>query len=390
MRATVDVGTLPDMGDAPAFATVLESDREIVLDRTMQWDASGYGSHAETSLASPRTRWYLAEGATHSGFALFYLLQNPNPVPAEVRVTYLLPSGPPLVRSYVVDPTSRLNIWVNQIPELAATDVSAVIEVTNGRPIVVERAMYLSRGGQVFGAGHASAGVAEPGTTWFLAEGATGAYFDLFLLLANPDATREAQVDVTYLLPDGSTRAKRYAVAPQTRFTIWVDEEVFPGQGKALADTAVSAAVASVNGVPIVVERAMWWPGPSSTWVEAHNSAGARRSGTRWALADGEDGGAANTETYILIANVWTQPGVVRVTLVFEDGTTDAATMAVAATSRLNVSVHDEFPSARGRRFGALVESLDGTPIVVERAMYSDSAGQRWAAGSNALATRLP
>jgi hypothetical protein len=49
------------------------------------------------------------------------------------------------------------------------------------------------------------------------------------------------------------------------------------------------------------------------------------------------------------------------------------------------------FPQAAGTRFGAMVESLGETPaqIVVERALYWDAAGQRWAAGTNALATRL-
>ena len=38
-----------------------------------------------------------------------------------------------------------------------------------------------------------------------------------------------------------------------------------------------------------------------------------------------------------------------------------------------------------------LVESIGATPaqIVVERAMYSDAGGVRWAAGTNALATKL-
>lgn len=389
-RATVDVGSLPGLAGTPAFATILEADTDVVLDRTMQWDASGYGSHAETAIERPGTRWYLAEGATHSGFSLFYLLQNPNPVPAEVRVTYLLPQGPPLVRQYVVEATSRLNVWVNQIPELASTDVSAVIEVTNGRPIVVERAMYLSRNGRVFDAGHASAGVPTPSASWFLAEGATGPYFDLFVLLANPDPSATALVDVTYLRPDGSIRTKRYPVAPQSRFTIWVDEEVFPGEGKAMADTAVSLSVSSFNGVPIVVERAMWWPGPSSTWHEAHNSAGTVATGRTWALADGEDGGAANAETYILIANVSSASGTARVTLAFEDGSTATRTFALAPTSRFNVNVRASFPEATGRRFGAIVESVGtGVPLVVERAMYADSEGVRWAAGTNATGTIL-
>ena len=62
--------------------------------------------------------------------------------------------------------------------------------------------MYLSRGGQLFGAGHASAGVADARTTWFLAEGATGSFFDEFVLIANPTGS-VASVRITYLLPGG-------------------------------------------------------------------------------------------------------------------------------------------------------------------------------------------
>ena len=46
--------------------------------------------------------------------------------------------------------------------------------------------MYLDAPGQGFAAGHESAGVTAPATQWFLAEGATGAFFDLFVLVANP------------------------------------------------------------------------------------------------------------------------------------------------------------------------------------------------------------
>ncbi len=43
------------------------------------------------------------------------------------------------------------------------------------------------------------------------------------------------------------------------------------------------------------------------------------------------------------------------------------------------------------QRFGALVESIGATPqpIVVERSMYTNAGGVIWAAGTNALATRL-
>ncbi len=243
---------LPVVGSAE-FSTVVESDTPVVADRTMSWSvADAYGAHSETAVASPALTWYLAEGATHSGFNLFYLLQNPNAAEALVRVRYLRPSGGPLVKSYILPPTSRTNIWVNfeQLPEgsanlaLADTDVSAVFEVLNGQPVTVERAMYLDLPGQPFGAGHGGAGVTEPATEWFLAEGATGPYFDLFVLIANP-GTSDALLEATYLLPDGTTVVKPYTVAANSRFNIWVDRE-----GGRLTDTAVSTAIRSTAGGP--------------------------------------------------------------------------------------------------------------------------------------------
>lgn len=381
-RVTLDVKDVPGMTSAE-FSTIVESDREVVVDRTMSWDVGGYGSHAETGIAAPAVRWYLAEGATHSGFELFYLVQNPNDETIDVQVTFLLPTGTPVEKAYAVPPNSRFTIWVDLAdPRLASTDVSAVVAAN--RPILVERAMYLSTPGRMFDAGHASAAT-TPSTEWFLAEGATGAFFDLFVLLANPSPT-DAAVSVSYLLPDGSAVQKPYTVRANSRFTIWVDQE-----DRRLADTAVSTVVTSTNGVPIVVERSMWWPGPTAaTWAEAHNSAGLTTTGRRWALAEGEVGGAFGTETYILIANRGSAD-TARVTLYFEDGSNVSKDIPLPAGSRTSVAVAFEFPTAEGKRFATIVESLGATPqIAVERAVYSNAGGVFWAAGTNAVATKLP
>jgi hypothetical protein len=102
-------------------------------------------------------------------------------------------------------------------------------------------------------------------------------------------------------------------------------------------------------------------------------------------------GGPTAVETYILIANTSPVAGEALVTLLFEDGTSAHRTYALPARSRTNVPVKYDFTVAEGRRFGAIVESLGEAPvaIVVERAMYSDAEGVHWAAGNNALATRL-
>jgi hypothetical protein len=227
--------------------------------------------------------------------------------------------------------------------------------------------------------------VTAPSTNWFLAEGNTGNYFDLFILIANPN-NQAATVTARYLLESGAVITKDYQVGPNSRFNIWVDFE-----DPRLADAAISTTVTSTNGVPIIVERTMWWPGSVATWQEAHNSAGATTTGTMWALAEGASGGTDGAETYILVANTSAAAGRAKVTLLFEDGPAAERTFDLAPTSRTNVAVAAEFPEAAGRRFGAIVESLGETPaqIVVERAVYTSAGGVRWAAGTNALGTRL-
>ncbi len=392
-RATVRVKDVPGMATAE-FATVVESDVPLVVDRTMSWDGRGYGSHSETSLPAPATRWYLAEGSTKWKFDLYYLLQNPSLTDdAEVTVTYMLPGGAaPIVEQHTVPKNGRYNIYVDQRPGLAETDVSAAFEVTNGVPILVERAMYVTDAGRLFDAGHDAAAITAPAPRWFLAEGATLGVFDTFILLSNPNST-STTVRLTYLLEDGRTFFQERTLPANSRDNVWTNYESFPDQtaGLPLSNTGFSTVVESLDPLaPIIVERSMWWP--QGAWTEGHDSAGATSSGVTWVLADGEEGGARHVSTWVLIANTSSYPGEARVTLLYEDGTTEALTYSLAANSHTTVS-GASFSRSAGRRFAVLVESVPvggGAPaqVVVERAMYSDANGQWWAAGSNAVATK--
>jgi hypothetical protein len=247
----------------------------------------------------------------------------------------------------------------------------------------------------VFAAGHASAGVTAAATSWFLAEGATGDFFDMFVLLADPTTTA-ADVEVRYLLTTGEVLTKSYTVAPESRRTIYVDGETFPGLGQALVNTTLSCAITST--VPIVVERSMWFPGPAVSpnfWTEAHNSTGTTSTATRWVLADGESGGRRDTQTFVLIANTSSTPGRVRLTLLPESSTlqgTATTTVDVPPNSRTTVPLHAIAGFTNGR-YGVLVESIETAPLaqlVVERAMYWNAGGEIWAAGTNLLATPVP
>jgi hypothetical protein len=384
-----------------SFATLVESDQVVVVDRTVTW-GGGYGSSAETAVESPASTWYLAEGSTGGPFDVFYLLQNPNSAAVTAQVTYLRPGGAaPLIKTYTVPARGRLTIWVDdeafpvgsgQQKLLAATDVSGIVQVTSGGPIIVERSMYLSRADQPFAAGHDAAGVTQLNTDWFLAEGATGSFFDMYVLIANPNAA-QATVHVTYLLTSGLPLTKDYVVPANSRFTIFVDDEELPsGSGQhPLQNVTLSTALHSDQ--PIVVERAMWWP--SGNWYEAHDVAGSTETGTKWAVAEGEQGGSFNTHTYVLIANVGDAAATVSVKAVLEDGTVlTLPSVSIPAKSRSTVELADNpplFTGVNGKRFGVIVESIGTSPqpIVVERSMYSDYAGQFWAAGTAALGNCL-
>jgi len=395
-RTSFDPATLPEL-NGTSYSSVIESDLPLGVDRRMEWDATGYGSHLETGIVAPSTSWYFAEGSTSGDFALFYLLQNPQATAVTATVRFLRPSGAPIERTFTLPASSRTTIPVDDLgAQFASTDLSA--SITASAPIVAERAMYLSRNGRPFSAGHESAGVTAPATTWFLAEGATGTFFDLFVLIANP-GTLDATVEVEYLLPGGGTLTRSRTIPAGARVTIWVDDEELPiGSGqKPLANTAVSTTVRSTNAVPIVVERSMWWPGPALTadyWYEAHNSPGATSTATRWVIGGGQTGGPATAETYVLIANPTTTAGRARVTIYPSEATTNPLFYDVdlPAKSRTNVPIAGTFFLTGEQQVGIVVESLGLTPvpIVVEHATYSSPGGVTWAAGGNALAAPLP
>ena len=142
--------------------------------------------------------------------------------------------------------------------------------------------MYLDLPGQMFGAGHESAGVTAPATEWFLAEGATGPYFDLFVLIANPGQRRRAgRGDV----PAARRHDKPHTVAANSRFNIWVDcEDARLADTRGVDDVRSHERRADHRRAGDVVAGE---PG----WYEAHNSPGATTTGTKWALAEGEVGG---------------------------------------------------------------------------------------------------
>lgn len=399
---SVDTAAVPGLA-GQEFSTVVEATRPIAAVRTMSWPSAGeaHGSHAEHAVASPRTIWYFAEGAT-TQFELFMLLGNPSPIaPAHVRVDYLRQGADAVSRTYVVAPASRLTIWVNQEPGLDRTELGAVVVSENGVPVLAERAMY-SRGGPVpFAAGHAAAGEPAPAARWTFAEGSTSPYFETFVTLINPghepitvDARVRRQGDEAGREPLRLTRA----VPARARTTLWLDREV-SDEGVAL-DGLDGLSIELTAAQPFVAERVMWWPGVSSSWHEAHVAAGFSESSSAvWRLAGGayhdEPGDAEPREqSWILVANVGDVPETVEVIVYLADREPIAHVMDVPANSRVSLPLSAVLS---GTGVGASGRAVTGTVVrarsasarlYAEQATYGSTSMQRWARGSAARGQR--
>jgi hypothetical protein len=379
-RRDVPVNAIPGL-ETSSFSTVVESiEGGVVTERTMFW--GGWGGHTGKAAPAPRTTWYLAEG-DGGVFNTFVLLANPNDAPTSVSIEYLFEHAGrgPVVRTYTVGGRQRYTVSTRDDPELVGHSFSA--RVTSQLPINVERAMYFRPHPAAFyEAGHVSGAIEEPSTSWFFAEGATLAGFSTYLLLANPNSV-EVEADITYMREGAAWLDVSRRLRPLSRTTILLNEQ--PG----LAGVSVSTRVTAP--LPIIAERAMYWPGEFSSWLEGHASAGLTSTGTVWALAEGEHGGGRGFASYILVANPSSQPATVTVTLLRAAGQPLTLTRSVPANGRRTISPGDLAAAGlgSGEKFGALVISTDDVPIVVERAMYWSGAGQPFGGGTNESGVRL-
>ena len=362
-----------------SFSTVVHSTNGVPLavERTMVWDPRGYGGHGGTA-AAPHTRWLFAEGS-QGYFHTYVLLANNENTAANVVVTFLLEGGGTVPYPVIVDAHARRTVDAAAIPELA--NRSFGIDITADRNIMAERAMYLP-GARLFEGGHGSAGVNSPSTQWFLAEGATGPFFECFILMSNPNAVA-ANVTLTYLLDDGTTVNQAVSIPANARHTVNV-ETIDPK----LANAAVSTTI--LSDVGIIAERSMYWPALDQGWQEAHNSFGVTTTALRWGLADVRVGGPRDHQTYVLLAN----PNAVEAEVAVRFLRTGAAPLIkvymVPPTSRMNVWVNNDAPELGPGTFSVDVQVANFQPIAVEKALYWNAEGAVWAGGTNVTATMLP
>ena len=335
--------------------------------------------------AQPDLRhWYFAEGSTYRSASFAFeeeiLIGNPASTPATVTLRFLpAGGGAPIIGSTVVPPLSRQGINVRQfVPQ---GDVA--LEVISDVAVVVERSMYWGQGLFNFGpgyyapglitdlrAGHNVLGVNAPQLRWMFAEGATGGPvgFQTFVLLSNPSPTETATVNVNFLTSLGERLIEGVTLAPGTRHTVWANDVVTRQVGaRERAEFAID--VESVNGVPVVAERAMYW---HQGLYGGHAAMGVQANPV-WYFAEGVQGGPAGFDTYVLLYNPSTTEAIdVNVEFFTAAGLAKVVVERVPPQSRRNVYA-GSYPtelSGPDKAFAVRAASAQGQPFVAERAVY--------------------
>jgi hypothetical protein len=389
-RRTVRVDDVPGLEATTMSTSVGLAETPLVVERTMRWDDLGqYGAHTEKATGGAAEKWYFAEGS--QGFFFTYLLlANPGNGTNSATVDWLIEGAPAVRRTYDLPAYSRVTIDAGA--DAALVGRSFGIVVTFAQPGVAERTMYFGAPPDtLFKGGHNSAGVNAPASSWFFAEGATGPFFETFILLANPNPS-DVQATLTLLTQGGVSVVRTVTVPASARLT--VNLEALSPAAPELSNAAVATTVQA--SLPIVAERAQYWPGLPQNWYEAHNSFGLTATARRWGLAEGRVGNPAGLppagyQTFVLLANPGGAGANVTLSFLRQQGAPVVKSFHVPAGQRHTITISgpsSHVPELQDESFGVVVDS--DQPIAVERALYGNSGVQVFGIGTNATATRLP
>jgi len=230
-------------------STKVDVDLPILVERPMYFNVGGItGGHVAVGATSLGTDLSLAEGHTGDGFTEYVTVANPNLVPANIAIYYYLPNGQVVPAAFQVGAQARLTVLVNGT--LPHSDQS--LRVTSDQPITAERPMYFVYGG-VWDGGHDAVAVptANLASTYYFAEGYAAANFEEYLTVLNRNAAA-VTVHIVFTDQNGVAYPADLLVGANSRGT-------FRAKTVVPYNTPVTATVTAPVGVPILVERAMYF-----------------------------------------------------------------------------------------------------------------------------------
>jgi len=244
---------LPVVVELPSYFTMPRSSSAFPL-------ATGTD---EIGASNPQTNWDFAEGYTGtngSPFQTYIDLANFGDTPAQVTLTLSLtsPSNAHSIKTYstTVAPQSSVSVWLNPIvcpPGNTYCGQSVATQVRASQPVVADRQMFFNYGGNTPGATAVVGSASGPQSTFYFAEGYTGAGFTEYLTFVNPASNSgNESVTVRYLIQGGTTKTVTIAqLQPGQRWTEIVNRDIGPNR-------SVSVVVTAAGGA-LIVERPMYF-----------------------------------------------------------------------------------------------------------------------------------
>jgi len=197
----------------------------------------------------------------------------------------------------------------------------------------------------------------QESTTFYFAEGYTGAGFQEWLTVQNPNA-ESANVTIEYSYRGGGGTTQNVSVGPNTRETIDVNAAV--GQGK-----EVSAKVTSDKA--IIAERPMYFNFGGING--GHNVVGATSTNITWYFAEGYTG--SGFQEYLTLQNPDSETANVTIEYSFRGGGGTTQNISVGPNTRETIDVNGAV--GQGREVSAKVTS--DKAIIAERPMYFNFQG---------------
>ncbi len=252
-----------------SFSTVVRSTNAVpvLAERAMYW-SDFEGGHNATGLEAPGRTFRFAEGYTGGTFQTFLLLANAGATPANALVTFYPEASTPIVHPVTIGATTRETVWVNALPFDPKGAFSMLVQ--SDADITAERAVYWD----AFVDGHSTAGSPVEATTWGFAEGIEDAHggleYDSYFLFVNSSGS-DATIKGTFYREDGTGFSDIFTVPANKRYTLIA--AAYPK----LTYQKFSAFFQSLNDVPVVVERAVYW---GNGYFGGHASLGTPWTGT--------------------------------------------------------------------------------------------------------------
>jgi hypothetical protein len=325
---------------------------------------SGVGAAGCAPSAS--SRWYLPEGnstVTHDERLLIY---NPFPDEAVVRVSLLTRAGERSkagLSDLAVPSESSISVAIEDFI-LEQKILGAIVTAARGR--VVAWRLSIAKPDEKPSGLQFTLGTTALSGIWYFPEGAVGEGFEERLSIMNPGA-QEAMVDVSLVTASRSqpaTGLTELAVPAQSTIAVVLDPSMLPGESG-----GVGAVVRSVNGVPVAVERTVFYATQEMDGVASE--VGARVTARRWLLGPATT--RPETDSAVLL-NPGAEPVEVSLVLFGADGEAlrprTLRKLPIAPGSRLRVPLGEV---TRGDPYAVVVTA--GGPVVAERFSYSRGAG---------------